>query len=233
MGLIATATPAQQEDIRATVKEMEAYLTDVIAERRRRPGEDLVSDLVRAEVEGQQLTDAEVMSFLFLLLPAGMETTAQLIGHSAILLARFPEHLERAREDKAHIPRFIEEVLRYESPVQLAFRIAVTDAELSGTQVPAGSLVLGLVGSANRDERVFERPDAFLPGREKANAHISFGHGIHFCLGTQLARLEARLALESLIPRIRELRLRTPDVQWLPGLTIHGPVALPVDLIPA
>jgi hypothetical protein len=233
MGLIASATPAQQEDIRATVKEMEAYLKDVIAERRRRPGEDLVSDLVRGEVEGQQLTDAEVMSFLFLLLPAGMETTAQLIAHSAILLARFPEHLERAREDKAHIPRFLEEVLRYESPVQLAFRIAVTDAELSGTQVPAGSLVLGLVGSANRDERVFEQPDAFLPGREKANAHISFGHGIHFCLGTQLARLEARLALESLVPRIREVRLRKPEVQWLPGLTIHGPAALPVDLIPA
>jgi hypothetical protein len=233
MGLIASATPEQQEDIRATVKEMEAYLGDVIAERRRKPGEDLVSDLVRAEVDGQQLTDAEVMSFLFLLLPAGMETTAQLIGNAVILFARHPEHLEQARRDKAHIPRFIEEVLRYETPVQLAFRMAVTDAELAGTHVPAGSLVFGLVGSANRDERMFERPDEFLPGREKANAHITFGHGIHFCLGTQLARLEAKLALEALVPRIREVRLRKPDVQWLPGLTIHGPAVLPVDLIPA
>ena len=111
----------------------------------------MVSDLVRAEVEGRQLTDAEVLSFLFLLLPAGMETTAQLIGNAAILLARFPEQLEQARADRAHIPRFLEEVLRYESPVQFAFRVATSDVELSGTLIPAGSFVMGLVASANRD----------------------------------------------------------------------------------
>jgi hypothetical protein len=173
------------------------------------------------------------MSFLFLLLPAGMETTAQVIGHAAILLARHPEHLEAARADKTHIPRFIEEVLRCESPVQLAFRVAVSDVELSGTKVPAGSMVMGLVGSANRDERVFEQPDLFRPGRDKGNQHLAFGHGIHFCLGAQLARMEARFALEALIPRIRGLRLRSPDVQWLPGLTIHGPQVLPLELLPA
>ncbi|MFP2905768.1 cytochrome P450 [Pyxidicoccus sp. 3LFB2] len=233
MGLISSARPEQHQGIRDTVKEMESYLGDVIAARRRQPGDDMVSDLVRAEVEGQRLTDAEVLSFLFLLLPAGMETTAQLIGNAAILLARFPEQLEQARADKAHIPRFLEEVLRYESPVQFTFRVAMTDVELSGTKVPAGSFVMGLVGSANRDERVFEQPDRFLPGRDKATQHLTFGHGIHFCLGAHLARMEARLALEALVPRIRAVKLRAPDVQWLPGLTIHGPQTLPVDLIPA
>ncbi|MCY1019448.1 cytochrome P450 [Pyxidicoccus sp. MSG2] len=233
MGLITSAVPEQHQGIRDTVKEMETYLGDVIAARRRQPGDDMVSDLLRAEVEGRQLTDAEVLSFLFLLLPAGMETTAQLIGNAAILLARFPEQLEHARADKAHIPRFVEEVLRYESPTQFAFRIAVTDVELSGTKVPAGSFVMGLVGSANRDERVFEQPDRFLPGRDKGTQHLAFGHGIHFCLGAQLARMEARLALEALVPRIRAVKLRSPDIQWLPGLTIHGPQTLPVELTPA
>ncbi|WP_395823076.1 cytochrome P450 [Archangium minus] len=234
MGLITSATtPEQHEEIRFVVKEMKAYLTAVIEARRRQPGEDMVSDLLRAEVDGRNLTDEEILSFLFLLLPAGMETTSQLIGNAIIYLARYPEHLAQAREDKAHIPRFIEEVLRYESPIQLNFRIATQDVELSGTKIPAGSFVLGLVGSANRDERVFEQPDRFLPGREKGNQHLTFGYGIHFCLGAQLARMEARMALEALVSRVSSIRLRSPEVQWLPGYTIHGPAVLPVELVPA
>ncbi|WP_375772991.1 cytochrome P450 [Archangium gephyra] len=234
MGLISSArTPEQYEAVRATVREMKDYLSEVIQARRRQPGEDMVSDLLQAEVEGQKLTDEQFLSFLFLLLPAGMETTTQLLGNSVLMLARHPEQLERMRADKTHIPRFIEEVLRYEPPTQLSFRLAVQDVELSGTKVPAGSLVLGLVGSANRDERVFEQPERFLPGRDKATQHLSFGYGVHFCLGAQLARLEARLGLEALVSRISGLRLRSPEVQWLSGFTIHGPEALPVELIPA
>jgi len=104
---------------------------------------------------------------------------------------------------------------------------------LSGTKVPAGSLVLGLVGSANHDERVFEHPERFLPGRDKGTQHLSFGYGVHFCLGAQLARMEARLGLEALVSRIRGLRLCSPQVQWLPGFTLHGPAVLPVELLPA
>jgi hypothetical protein len=233
MGLISSAAPEHYEGIRATVREMKDYLGAVIAERRRQPGEDMVSDLVRAEVEGRKLSDDELMSFLFLLLPAGMETTTQLIGNAAIYLARLPEQLERARADKAHLPRFLEEVLRYESPVQLTFRMATSEVELSGTKVPAGSLVLGLIASANLDERVFGQPEQFLPGREKGTQHLTFGQGMHFCLGAQLARMEARLALEALVPRIRELKLRSPEVEWLPGYAIHGPRVLPVELVPA
>ncbi|WP_052519225.1 cytochrome P450 [Archangium violaceum] len=193
----------------------------------------MVSDLLQAEVEGQKLTDEQLLSFLFLLLPAGMETTTQLLGNAVLMLARHPEQLELMRADRTHIPRFIEEVLRYEPPTQLSFRTAMQDVELSGTKVPAGSLVFGLMGSANRDERVFEQPERFLPGREKATQHLSFGYGVHFCLGAQLARMEARLGLEALVSRIRGLRLRSPEVQWLPGFTIHGPAVLPVELIPA
>ena len=124
-------------------------------------------------------------------------------------------------------------MLRYEPPVQLSFRLATQEVELSGTKIPAGSLVLGIVTSANRDERIFEQPDRFLPGRNKGNQHLTFGHGIHFCLGSQLARMEARLGLEALASRISAIRLRSPEVQWIPGYTMHGPAVLPVELVPA
>lgn len=233
MGLITNVPPDQYDEIRAVVREMKDYLTEVIEARRRQPGDDMVSDLLRAEVEGQQLTTEQLLSFLFLLLPAGMETTTHLLGNSVILLAQHPEHLERMRADRAHIPGFVEEVLRFESPVQLNFRVATQDVELSGTKIPAGSLVLCLVGSANRDERVFEQPERFLPGRDKGSQHLAFGYGIHFCLGAQLARLEVRLGLEALVSRVRGIQLRSPDIQRLPGYTMYGPAVLPVELIPA
>ncbi len=231
--LVSATTPEQQEEVRSVVREMIAYLTEAIEARRRQPGDDMVSDLLRAEVDGRALTNAEVLSFLFLLLPAGMETTTHLLGNAVIQLAQRPEHLELARADKAHIPRFVEEVLRYDPPIQLSFRLAMQDVELAGTKIPAGSLVLGLVGSANRDERVFERPDEFIPGREKGTQHLSFGYGVHFCLGAQLARMEARLGLEALLSRVRGIRLRSPEVQWNPGFLMHGPAVLPVDFVPA
>lgn len=233
MALISSATAEQYEEIRLVVREMKAYLTEAIDARRRQPGEDMVSDLLRAEVDGRPLTDEELLSFLFLLLPAGMETTTHLLGISVLYLAQHPEHLERARADKGYIPPFIEEVLRYESPVQLGFRMATQEVELSGTKIPAGSLVMGIVPSANRDERVFEQPDHFLPGRARGNQHLAFGHGAHFCLGAQLARMEARLGLEALVSRVSAIRLCSPKVQWLPGYLFHGPAELPVELIPA
>jgi hypothetical protein len=233
INLVASATPEDYEGIRAAVKEMKHYLGDVIAERRRKPGEDMVSDLIQAEVEGSKLSDDDLMAFLFLLVLAGMETTTHLIGNAAIHLARLPEQFERARADKAHIPRFIEEVLRYESPIKLNFRTAVSDVELSGTRIPAGSLVLGLIMSGNLDERVFEQPEQFLPGRDKGTQHLTFGQGIHFCLGAQLARMEARFALEALVSRSRGLKLRSPEIEWIPSYGLHGPQVLPVEIIPA
>ncbi|WP_434380019.1 cytochrome P450 [Melittangium boletus] len=231
--ITAAITPAQQEECRAVVREMDAALRAVIAARRRQPADDMVSDLLAAEVEGRTLSDDEVLAFLFLLLPAGMDTTTQWLGNAVLTLARRPEELARARADKAHVARFLEEVLRYEPPSQLSFRLATRDTELAGTRIPAGSLVLGLIASANRDERVFDQPEHFLPGRSKATQHLTFGHGIHFCLGAQLARLEARIALETLVSRVRGLEPLSPTVEWIPSLASHGPASLPLRLVPA
>ena len=232
-GITAAVTPAQQEECRSVVREMKVALVEVIEARRRQPAQDMVSDLLQAEVEGRKLSDDELLSFLFLLLPAGMDTTTQLLGNALLTLARRPEQLEQARADKAHVPRFLEEVLRYEPPSQLSFRLATRDVELAGTRIPAGSLVLGIIGSANRDERVFDQPDLFLPGRSKGNQHLTFGYGIHFCLGAQLARLEARIALEAFVSRVRGIQLCSPAVEWIPAIASHGPLALPARLRPA
>jgi cytochrome P450 len=234
MATVTTASmPAQQEEIRSALREMEGELSAVIAARRKSPGEDMVSELLRAEVDGEVLTDEELMSFLFLLLPAGMETTTHLLGNAAVLLAGHPEELERARQDPSYIPLFIEEVLRFESPVRNVYRIPMVDVEISGTKIPAGSLVVPLLSSANRDESVFPDADRFRPGREKVGQILSFGYGIHFCMGAALARMEARHGLEALLSRIRGLRLLTPEVSWLPSMAVRGPQTLPVELIRA
>ncbi|WP_395844652.1 cytochrome P450 [Cystobacter fuscus] len=232
-GITSAVTSAQQEECRSVVREMKLALREVLEARRRHPARDMVSELLQAEVDGRKLSDDELLSFLFLLLPAGMDTTTQWLGNAMLTLAWRPEQLEQARADRAHVPRFLEEVLRYESPSQLSFRMATRDVELAGTRIPAGSLVLGLIGSANRDERVFEQPDLFLPGRSKGNQHLTFGYGIHFCLGAQLARLEARVALEAFVSRVKGIELLSPTVDWIASFGSHGPATLPVRLLPA
>ena len=137
------------------------------------------------------------------------------------------------RKDRSYLPLFIEEVLRFESPVRSAYRLSTVGVELSGTKIPAGSIVVPMLGSANRDERVFPDADRFRPGREKAGQVLAFGYGIHFCLGASLARMEARYGLEALLSRIRAIRLSTPEVSWLPSLAVRGPQTLPVQLIRA
>lgn len=228
----AAHTPEQQEEVRSGLKEMESYLREVIASRHRQPREDMVSELLRAEVEGRTLSDEEVLSFMFLLLPAGLETTTNLLGNTMICLAQHPQELERAREQPDSIPRLIEEVLRFEPPVQPLFRITTAEVELGGARIPAGAMVSLLIASANRDETRYPDADRFQPDRPK-ETHLSFGHGTHFCLGAQLARMEARFALEALLPRIEAIRLRTPEVQWLPGFVGRGPQVLPLELLPA
>jgi hypothetical protein len=228
----AAHTPEMQEEVRSGLKEMELYLREVIASRHQQPREDMVTDLLRAEVEGRSLTDEEVLSFLFLLLPAGLETTTNLLSSMMICLARHPQELERVRERPESIPRLIEEVLRFESPVHPIFRITTAEVELGGATIPAGAMVSLFVSAANRDEKRFPDAERFQPERPKEN-HLAFGQGTHFCLGAQLARMEARLALEALLPRIQAIRLREPEVRWLPGFVVRGAQELPLELIPA
>jgi cytochrome P450 len=231
---ITPVTPdmtARMEEIRGTVREAEQYLREVLAQRRREPAEDMVTDLLRAEVDGEALTDAELVSFLFLLLVAGLETTVHLLSHTARQLIAHPEVFERVRAEPALIPKLLDEVLRFEPPVRSVYRLVTADTELRGVQLPKGSRVLVMIGSANRDEAHFPNADRFDIDRGGVN-NLPFGHGVHFCLGAPLAKLEAKLALETLLPRIKGLSAAGP-VEWRRSVSVRGIHALPVIVHPA
>ena len=178
------------------------YFLRIIEQRRREPQADLISALLAAQVDGQQLSQQELLGFCILLLVAGNATTTQLIGNALLCFDEQPEVFEALRADPALIPGAIEEVLRYRSPVQMMFRHVVTDVELSGQQLHRGQWVLAQIGSANRDEDQFPDADHF-DFKRAPNRHLAFGHGIHFCLGAPLARLEAKIALTLLLERFR------------------------------
>ncbi|MET0402274.1 MAG: cytochrome P450 [Cystobacter sp.] len=208
------------------------YLRDLIAQRRASPGEDLLSALIQAEEAGDSLTPEELLSMIFLLLVAGHETTVNLIAGGTLALLRHPEQLERLRQDPALIDSAVEELLRYVSPVEISTeRIARDGFELGGVAIPRGDMVLAVLASANRDERHFKAPDVLDLGREP-NRHMSLGMGIHYCLGAPLARLEGRIAIQTLVNRFPRLRLSRPveSLKWRKGILMRGPKQLPVSL---
>lgn len=212
----------------AATVEMNEYLTVLLAERRRQPKDDLLSRLVVAEYDGERLAQAEILGFFQLLLLAGSETTANLLNNAILTFIENPEQLARIRKSPELLPATIEEVLRYRSPLQWMFRVAKRDVELNGQTIPAGKLVLAMIGSANRDPAQFPDANRFDPSRNP-NPHIAFGHGIHFCLGASLARLEARIGLTDLIGQMAELTLASDaPLPPRPGLHVHGPSSLPI-----
>jgi cytochrome P450 len=221
----------RQERIRNAAAEVRRSFETVVAERRSQPGDDMVSDLLRARVEGEALSDKELMGFLFLLLVAGVETTAHLLSHSAVMLRDKPELMARLRAEPALIPRFVEEMLRYEPPVHGVFRLTASEVVLGGVRLPKGTRLLLVLCSANRDEAQFQEPDRFDLDRDAQT--VPFGHGIHFCLGAPLARLEARLALEALVSRSSRLTQAEGPVQWNSSFVVRGPVTLPLVVHPA
>jgi len=228
----APESPERAAQIAATLETMEGYLRQVVAARRRAPRSDLITALLGVDLNGRPLSDDEIVSFLFLLLPAGLHTPVYLLTNAVLALARFPETLARVRADAALVPAFLEEVLRYDPPSHGILRLTTADVELAGTTVPAGSLVLILLASANRDERQFPEPDRFDLDRG-AQGVVAFGHGVHHCLGAALARLEVRIALESLISRFRAVERPSGEVAWIRSITLRGPVTLPLRFIPA
>jgi cytochrome P450 len=207
--------------------ELGRYLAEVFAARRREPRDDLISALLAAEIDGERLSDIELIGFGFLLLVAGNETTTNLISNAAILLDRHRDQRRLLLEDPARIPGAIEEFLRYDSPVQGLARTTTAPVTLHGRAIPAGSKVLLLFGSANHDERVIPDADRFDVLRAP-NPHVAFGFGAHFCLGANLARLEARVAFEELLARLPDYRMTESHVERHISGPIRGALRLPI-----
>jgi cytochrome P450 len=223
---------AATEEFRAVTVEMSAYLTGLLAERRATPQDDLLTRLAEAEVDGERLTPAEILGFFQLLLLAGQETTTNLINNAVLCFVECPDQLARLRAAPELLPAAIEEVLRYRSPLQWMYRVTRREVDLHGRRIPAGKLVLLMIGSANRDPQQFRDAARFDIARDP-NPHVAFGHGPHFCLGAPLARLEARIALTDILERLPQFALASAE-PWPPrqGLHVHGPARLPIRFRP-
>ncbi|EFC86721.1 cytochrome P450 [Parafrankia sp. EUN1f] len=207
---------------------LKRYFAQILAARRAAPRDDLISDLAAAELDGQRLTDDEIFSFLRLLLPAGVETTYRSTGSMLFGLLSHPDQLDAVRADRSLIPQAIEEAVRWEPPLLSITRVAARDTELSGVPIPAGSAVMPMLGAANREAERNPEPDRF-DIRRQGRQHISFGHGVHICLGMHLARLEMRVALETLLDRLPGLRLDPDgDDPHIHGQVFRSPTSLPV-----
>src|SRR6478735_355924 len=216
------------------------YYADMVEQRRKRPTEDLTSALLAAEIDGDRLTDEEIIAFLFLMVVAGNETTTKLLGHALFHLTRHPDQFERVFADPAHsvasgndlVVPWIEETLRFDTSSQMVARHLLQDVEIEGTVAPAGSKLLIVLGSANRDERVFSRPDDYDIFRDKDEVAqlLSFGGGRHFCLGANLARLEAQIALREVVRRVGRVEVDHDACQRVHSINVRGFASVPVTM---
>lgn len=211
------------------MEELGTYLLEVAEERRRAPREDLITGLVQAEDEGEKLRDGELATMCVLLLVAGNETTTKLIANSVVALLRNPDQLALLRAEPKRIAGAVDELLRYDGPVQLTSRMVLEDGELDGRRVRRGQQLVLLLAAANRDPEQFPEPDRLDVTRENVR-HLAFGHGAHFCLGAQLARLETALALEGLLTRFPDLRFAGAPIVWGDNTVLRGPTELPLIL---
>ena len=216
----------RQESGQSMQVEMFNYFSDLLEERRRAPREDLISSLSVAEVDGERLSEPELLSFCTLLLAAGQETTKNLITNAIVCLTDDRESMERLIHEPALMPTAIEEILRFLPPVWFLFRQTKTDVELAGQHIPANQVVLAWTASANRDPARFPDPDRFDIEREP-NRHLAFGHGIHFCVGAPLARLEAKIALPMMLQQLRGLQ----RVEGVP-IMVHAGIVFVIRSLP-
>ncbi|WP_433684202.1 cytochrome P450 family protein [Nocardia sp. CA-119907] len=231
--IIVEPSTATHEEMRHATAAIADYFERLIARRRAEGlGEDLVSDLIAAKADGDRLTDDELTSMVFLILVAGHETTVNLIGNTVLTLLSDPARYRALHGNPEDVPALIEEMLRYDGPVNVAtLRYTTAPITLGDTEIPADELVLVALGSANHDERHFDAAADFDP-RRPASGHLAFGHGIHYCLGAGLARLEARIAITRLVERCPDLRLAADggELRWRESMLIRGLYDLPVEL---
>ena len=222
-------TAAENDHSVRSLKAMFAYFRERIDDLRARPTQGLLSDLVQAEMQGDRLSEAELMASCVMLLSAGFETTSNLIGNGVWALLQNPAQQQQLRENPDLMPSAVEELVRYDSSVQFTGRMAGQDIEWHGQHLHEGDFVMLLTGSANRDASQFAQPDQLDLGR-KENKHIGFGYGIHFCIGAPLARIEGRIAFAALLRRLPELRLACDmDVlEWRDNFSVRGLTALPL-----
>jgi pimeloyl-[acyl-carrier protein] synthase len=211
----------------ASMLAMKAYLEEVIAARRKEPREDLITMMIEAEEAGDRLTTDEMVVMCIALLVGGNNSTAHLIGNAILTLARHPEAIAQLRANPALIRPAIEEVMRYDSPVQATSRVAREPIEVGGQTIDAGQNIYVLFGSANRDEAQFPDPTRFDIARAP-NRHLTFAHGPHFCLGAAVARAEAQSAVLTIVQRCADLQLASEHVEWIEGFAFRGPKSLPV-----
>jgi cytochrome P450 len=212
----------------AASRAMRDYLEPIVEDRRHQPRDDLISDLVHAEIDGHQLTDEKIYGFLRLLLPAGAETTYRVMGNALVALLTHPDTMARVVGDRSLMPAVIEETLRWETSVTQVSRVAVADSEIAGCPVAAGAPVSVITGSANHDEERYDAPGEWRIDRPPQN-HVAFGTGQHQCLGMHLARLELRVGLDEILTRLPNMRLdpaAPPPV--IQGFAFRGPDAIPV-----
>jgi len=214
------------EPMLAAMREFNAYFAAEIERRRSDPSDDLISQLVHADTAEGRLSPLELLQFVRLLLVAGNETTTNLIGNAVIALLDHPAELARLRTEPALLQNAVEEALRYDPPVQGLPRLTTAEVELGGEKIPAGARVMLMIGAANRDPERWPEPDRFDVGRD-TTGHLGFGFGIHYCLGSHLARLESRVALEAIVTRLANLRLAGPVTRTANPI-LRGPASLPL-----
>lgn len=227
-------TPERSRECHDSLGELLRYFADQIEQRRHEPAGDFLTSLIDARIDGETpLSTEEMLSLAYVTLVAGNETTANLLASMMLLLLRNPGQLDRLRADRSLIPAAVEEALRLEAPVQGSVRVTRQDTEINGRPVPAGSRVLIVAGAANRDAQVYPEPDRFDLDREDARSHLTFGKGIHFCLGAALSRLEGTVALEVLLERLASFELPEPfEPAYLDNAVLRGPRALPLRVVP-
>jgi cytochrome P450 len=206
------------------------YYQQMIAERRKKPSDDLTSALLEAEIDGDRLTDEEILGFMFLMVIAGNETTTKLLANAAFWGHKNPDQLAPVYADLSRVPLWVEETLRYDTSSQILARSLSGDLTLYDITIPEGDVLLLLPGSAHRDERVFDNPDDYLIGREIGSKLMSFGSGAHFCLGAHLARMEARVALTELFKRIRDYQVDEDNAVRVHSSNVRGFAHLPITL---